>query len=58
MLEPWIIEKIRRREDERNRERDARRIELPLYEERRGDERPAVKEQEEQPSRGVVVIDM
>ena len=59
MLEPWIIEEIRRREDERNRDRDARRIELPLYEERRGDERPAVKEQqEEKPSRGVVVIDM
>ncbi len=58
MLEPWIIEEIRRREDERNRERDARRIQLPLYDEQRGDETPALKEKEEQPSRGVVVIDL
>ncbi len=56
MLEPWIIEEIRRREDERNRERDARRIELPLYEERHEDV-PSGAEKEE-PSRGVVVIDL
>tara|TARA_R110002096_G_scaffold44526_8_gene120261 strand:- start:72580 stop:72756 length:177 start_codon:yes stop_codon:yes gene_type:complete len=58
MLEPWIIEEIRRREDERNRERDARRIQLPLYDEQRRDDRPALTEKEEQPSRGVVVIDL
>ena len=57
MLEPWIIEKIRRREDERNREREARRIELPLYEEQRNREQPS-EEKEEQPQRGVVVIDL
>ena len=58
MLEPWIIEEIRRREDERNRERDAR-LELPLYEERWSDDTPVQKERkEEQPSRGVVVIDL
>ena len=57
MLEPWIIEKIRRREEERTRERDARRLELPLHQERR-EERPAVTEVEEQPSRGVVIMDM
>ncbi len=63
MLEPWIIEEIRRREDERNRERDARRIELPLYEERRDEQRRDQRgdlpgEKEEQPQRGVVVIDL
>ncbi len=57
MLEPWIIEEIRRREDERNRERDARRLELPLYEERR-EELPSRIDKDEQPSRGVVVIDL
>lgn len=59
MLEPWIIEEIRRREDEKNRERDARRIQLPLYEERWSDETPVQTEKkEDQPSRGVVVIDL
>ena len=59
MLEPWIIEEIRRREDERNREREARRIELPLYEERRDEQRrDQPREKEEQPQRGVVVIDL
>ena len=58
MLEPWIIDKIRRREDERNRERDARRIQLPLYDEQSRDDTPATDEREEVPSRGVVVIDL
>jgi len=58
MLEPWIIEKIRRREDERNREREAQRIELPLYEERSRDEHNIFEDKEEKPQRGVVVIDL
>lgn len=59
MLEPWIIEEIRRREEERNRERESRVLELPLYDERRSDdERPATNDNEEKPSRGVVVMDM
>ena len=58
MLEPWIIEKIRRREDERNRERDARRLELPIYEDRLREDVGSQEQEEEKPQRGVVVIDL
>ena len=30
MLDPWIIEEIRRREEERRRDQEAGRVELPL----------------------------
>lgn len=56
MLDPWIIEEIRRREDEQRREREACRIELPLYEDR-CDEVPA-QEHNETTDRGVTVIDL
>jgi len=55
MLEPWIIEEIRRREDERNREREALRIEIPRYEE---PPRRNVHLEDDEPQRGVVVIDL
>ncbi len=57
MLDPWIIEEILRREDDRRQEQPERRIELPL-------EQPHYQEAEKQPAtdnddrRGVVVIDI
>jgi hypothetical protein len=57
MLDPWIIEEIRRREEERRREREAFRIELPLVQEE--DRRPAPRHDDaEKSNRGVVVIDL
>jgi len=57
MLDPWIIEEIRRREEERRRDREAGRVELPLespkYHDRGAPGAPA-----EEIERGVVIIDM
>jgi len=56
MLDPWIIEEIRRREEERLKD-EGRRLELPLeipaYEDR-GD----VSSNDDAEERGVVVIDL
>ena len=56
MLDPWIIEEIRRREDERRRDSEAPRIELPL--EYPGDSAPPTGDRDEGIPRGVVVIDL
>ena len=56
MLDPWIIEDIRRREDQRRRERDACQIELPLYDEHL--EESTQQNHKETPQRGVVVMDL
>jgi len=57
MLDPWIIEEIRRREDERRRESEPQRVELPLHSPR--DDDAMDTEVEREPSRrGVVVIDL
>ncbi|HUS68197.1 MAG TPA: hypothetical protein VMZ28_26870 [Kofleriaceae bacterium] len=57
MLDPWIIEEIRRREEDRRREQEERRVEIPLespqYQDNGAPATPA-----EEPERGVVVIDM
>ncbi|HLU68288.1 MAG TPA: hypothetical protein VKZ63_18520 [Kofleriaceae bacterium] len=57
MLDPWIIEEIRRREEERRRDQEAGRVELPLespqYHER-GTPAPPAEESE----RGVTIIDL
>ncbi len=58
MLDPWIIEEIRRREDERRREREACRIELPLHNEAPVDRSKFDRSSKDQPKRGVVVIDI
>lgn len=55
MLDPWIIEEIRRREEEQ-RER-AGRLELPLEGPRWESESPHAPKEERQ-ERGVVVIDL
>jgi hypothetical protein len=57
MLDPWIIEEIRRREDEQRRQEEGRPavIELPFHEPppQGGQSRPA----EDTPPRGVTIID-
>jgi hypothetical protein len=59
MLDPWIIEEIIRREEERRREQERVRIEAPLP-----DSRPARQWQDtprtnnDDVDRGVVVIDI
>ena len=57
MLDPWIIDEIRRREDQRRREQDACQIELPLYEEPL-EESTQKKDRSEEPKRGVVTFDL
>ena len=69
MLEPWIIEQIRRREEEERRRQEQPRLEIPSHDERWKRERPpGSDEDEEDPdgekkdrdggNRGVVIIDM
>ena len=57
MLDPWIIEEIRRRDDERRREREACQIKLPVYD-IEPVRRPDRSNEHEEPKRGVVVIDL
>lgn len=57
MLDPWIIEEIRRREEERKRDQEAGRLELPLESPKYhdlGTPPPPAEENE----RGVIVIDI
>ncbi|MCG8422463.1 MAG: hypothetical protein MJE77_31500 [Proteobacteria bacterium] len=58
MLDPWIIEEILRREEERQREQEQGRLELPLESPRyrEGESKPI--SHEEDSGRGVVVIDI
>jgi hypothetical protein len=61
MLEPWIIEQIRRREEEERRQRDERPfLELPLANETWPTRNPAdeKREKRDEPQRGVVIIGM
>jgi hypothetical protein len=59
MLDPWIIEEILKKEDERRREGERGRAELPIERHRTdlGD-RPAVTPPREEGERGVVIIDI
>jgi hypothetical protein len=56
MLDPWIIEEILRREEDKRREQE-RRIEMPLESPRR-DRDPAEANPPPREERGVVVIDI
>ncbi len=63
MLEPWIIEQIRRREEEeRRRNEEIPRLELPVADEGRRptrDDRDKDREEpDDEPKRGVVIIGM
>ena len=55
MLDPWIIEEIRRREEEERQERQRPVIELPL--ERPMQPVPQGKSDESGDERGVVIVD-
>ena len=57
MLDPWIIEEIRRREEERKREqaRESVVIDLPVPERKPGGE--SVRPTDEETPRGVTIID-
>jgi hypothetical protein len=62
MLEPWIIEQIRRREEEERRRNERPQLEVPTRDDRwknpAGDEEDRKKEKDEEGSeRGVVIID-
>ena len=57
MLDPWIIEEIRRREEEERRQREGRpvleiHIETPIQQERTSEAPPPPKEE-----RGIAIID-
>ena len=63
MLEPWIIEQIRRREEEERRRQEQPRLEIPVRDDRWKRDRPEDEEDEEKKdreegNRGVVIIDM
>jgi hypothetical protein len=62
MLEPWIIEQIRRREEEERRRHERPQLEIPARDERwkgpPGDDGEQEKEPDEGGERGVVIIPM
>jgi len=68
VLEPWIIEQIRRREEEERRRQDRPRLEVPdrddrwkpesEEEQRRQEQDEEEKEDRDRPQRGVVIIEM
>lgn len=63
MLEPWIIEQIRRREEEERRRHEQPRLEIPIRDDRYKRDRPEEEEEEEKKdrdsgNRGVVIIDI
>jgi len=59
VLEPWIIEQIRRREEEERRQRERPHLDIPARDERWKPERePDDDEDREQSDRGVVIIDI
>jgi len=71
VLEPWIIEQIRRREEEERRRQEQPRLEIPMRDERWKRDRPPGQDQGEDEEdqdgekkdreggdRGVVIIDM
>ena len=61
MLEPWIIEQIRRREEEERRRNERPRLEIPAHDrterDRKKDEDAERDREEDQPERGVMIID-
>jgi hypothetical protein len=58
MLDSFIIEELRRREEERRRELERPRLELPLHPERDPRAEDRDRDRDEESSRGVVVIDL
>ena len=57
MLDPWIIEEILKKEEERRREQERGRAELPV-DRYRDSEQPVVTPPREESERGVMIIDI
>jgi hypothetical protein len=58
MLDPWIIEEILKKEEERRREGERGRAELPVTPYRDSGEKPVVTPPREETERGVMIIDI
>jgi hypothetical protein len=64
VLEPWIIEQIRRREEEERRRHEQPRLEIPVRDDRYKRDRPEEEDEDEKKkdrddgNRGVVIIDI
>jgi hypothetical protein len=59
MLDPWIIEEILRKEEERRQENERGRVEMPMdMPPMRPPDQPSVTPPDEGGQRGVVVIDI
>jgi hypothetical protein len=64
VLEPWIIEQIRRREEEERRRDEQPRLEIPMRDDRWKRDRPEDEEEQDGEkdrdggNRGVVIIDI
>ncbi len=60
MLPPFIIDQIRRREDEERRriERDRPRVELPVDAYRPAPQPQRGDDEQDDPERGVIIIDL
>lgn len=59
MLDPWIIEQIRKREeDERHRRGQRPTVEIPYRSPRRSDDHGEVEDRPSSGERGVVIIDL
>ena len=63
MLEPWIIEQIRRREEEERRKHEHPRLEIPVRDDHWKRDRPEEEEDDEnkdreEGNRGVVIIEI
>lgn len=58
MLDPWIIEEILKKEEERRRENERGRAELPVEHERDDRPRSTVTPPREESERGVMIIDI
>jgi hypothetical protein len=60
MLDPWIIEEILKKEEERRREQERGRAELPVERHRDTGQQPTVSPQppREEGERGVMIIDI
>jgi hypothetical protein len=58
MLDPWIIEEILKKEEERRREQERGRAEIPVDTYRDSDKPRVTPAPAEENERGVVVIDI
>jgi hypothetical protein len=59
MLDPWIIEEIRRREEEqRQRDRQPAVIELPLHQPVNDRDRGSTKKEDDGQPRGIAIIEL